>query len=156
VQILGEGQPDRLAYWTAAKSMPSCKPTSPRTWVPERFDLDRWPALRLETRVNGSVRQSAALDSMHESPRQMLARVSAGCGPLPPNTLLLTGTPAGVAFTVPRWKRAMGERLLDRVGKLRAALANYSGTAEFLRPGDLVEVRGGFLGSITHVVEPER
>lgn len=155
VQILGEGQPDRLAYWTAAKSMPGCKPTSPRTWIPAHFDLDAWPALRLETRVNGAVRQAAGLELLHERPRQMLARVSAALGPLPPGTLLLTGTPAGVAFTVPRWKRAMGERLLDRVGKLRAALSSYSGGAEFLRPGDLVDVRGGFLGSLCHVVEPE-
>lgn len=157
VQILGEGQPDRLAYWTAAKSLPGCKPTSARAWRPERFELDRWPALRLQTRVNGALRQDAALDLLLETPRQMLTRVCAAAGALPPGTLLLTGTPAGVALTVPRWKRALGERLLDRAGRLRAALASYGAGDRFLRPGDLVEVSAGFLGSIAHQIsfEPE-
>jgi 2-keto-4-pentenoate hydratase/2-oxohepta-3-ene-1,7-dioic acid hydratase in catechol pathway len=157
VQILGEGQPDRLAYWTAAKSLSGFAPTSARAWVPERFELDAWPPLRLETRVNGSVRQDAPLELLIETPRQMLTRVSASMGALAPGTLLLTGTPAGVAFSVPPWKRALGERVLDRLGKLRAALGSYSARAEFLRPGDRVEVRAGYLGAIEHVVvaEPE-
>jgi 2-keto-4-pentenoate hydratase/2-oxohepta-3-ene-1,7-dioic acid hydratase in catechol pathway len=157
VQILGEGQKDRLAYWTAAKSLPGFAPTSARAWVPERFELDAWPSLRLETRVNGKLRQDAPLELLIETPRQMLARVSASMGALAPGTLLLTGTPAGVAFSVPRWKRALGERVLDRLGKLRAALGSFSARAEFLRPGDLVEVRAGYLGAIEHVVlaEPE-
>lgn len=155
VQILGEGQADRLAYWTAAKSLPGFAPTSARAWVPERFDLDAWPALRLETRVNGTLRQDAPLELLIETPRQMLARVSASMGALAPGTLLLTGTPAGVAFSVPRWKRALGERVLDRLGKLRAALGSFSARAEFLRPGDVVEVRAGYLGAIEHVVLAE-
>jgi 2-keto-4-pentenoate hydratase/2-oxohepta-3-ene-1,7-dioic acid hydratase in catechol pathway len=152
VQILGEGQPDRLAYWTAAKSLPGFAPTGARAWVPERFDLDAWPSLRLETRVNGAIRQDAPLELLIETPRQMLTRVSATVGPLAPGTLLLTGTPAGVAFSVPRWKRALGERLLDRLGKLSAALSGYTAKTEFLRPGDVVEVRAGWLGAIEHVV----
>jgi 2-keto-4-pentenoate hydratase/2-oxohepta-3-ene-1,7-dioic acid hydratase in catechol pathway len=157
VQILGEGQANRLAYWTAAKSLPGFAPTSARAWVPERFDLDAWPPLRLETHVNGTVRQDASLQLLIETPRQMLARVSASMGALAPGTLLLTGTPAGVAFSVPRWKRALGERVLDRLGKLRAALGSFSARAQFLRPGDRVEVRAGYLGAIEHVVlaEPE-
>jgi 2-keto-4-pentenoate hydratase/2-oxohepta-3-ene-1,7-dioic acid hydratase in catechol pathway len=155
VQILGEGQPDRLAYWTAAKSLPGFVPTSARAWVPERFELDAWPPLRLETRVNGALRQDAPLDLLIETPRQMLTRVSASVGVLAPLTLLLTGTPAGVAFSVPRWKRALGERVLDRIGKLGAALGSFTARAEFLRPGDVVEVRAGHLGSIEHVVQPE-
>jgi 2-keto-4-pentenoate hydratase/2-oxohepta-3-ene-1,7-dioic acid hydratase in catechol pathway len=155
VQILGEGQADRLAYWTAAKSLPGFAPTSARAWVPEWFDLDAWPPLRLETRVNGVIRQDAPLELLIETPRQMLARVSASVGALAPGTLLLTGTPAGVAFSVPRWKRALGERLLDRLGKLRAALGSFSARSEFLRPGDVVEVRAGHLGAIEHLVEAE-
>ncbi|PRP91534.1 Fumarylacetoacetate (FAA) hydrolase family protein [Enhygromyxa salina] len=155
VQILGEGQADRLAYWTAAKSLPGFAPTSARAWIPERFELDLWPALRLETRVNGVVRQDAALDLLVETPRQMLARVCAQRGPLAPGTLVLTGTPAGVAFSVPRWKRAIGERLLDRVGKLRAALTGFSATTDFLRPGDVVSVRAGFLGGFELEVQTE-
>jgi 2-keto-4-pentenoate hydratase/2-oxohepta-3-ene-1,7-dioic acid hydratase in catechol pathway len=157
VQVLGEGQADRLAYWSAAKSLPGFAPTSAKAWVPERFDLDAWPPLRLETRVNGTVRQDATLDLLIETPRQMLGRVCEARGEIPPGTLLLTGTPAGVAFSVPRWKRVMGERLLDRLGKLRAAIGSFSTSTMFLRPGDVVAVSAGFLGAIEHTVsvEPE-
>lgn len=153
LQILGEGQRDRLAYWSAAKSLPGFKPTTARAFVPERFELDAWPALRLQTLVNGALRQDAAVGLLLETPRQMLTRVRESCGPLPPGTLLLTGTPAGVAFSVPAWKRALGERLLDRVGKLRAALGGYTAATEFLRPGDEVEVRAGFLGGFVRTVD---
>ena len=155
VQILGEGQADRLAYWTSAKSLPGFAPTGARAWVPERFDLDAWPALRLETRVNGVTRQDAALELLIETPRQMLSRVIASVGALAPGTMLLTGTPAGVAFSVPRWKRAIGERLLDRIGKLCAALGGYTAKTDFLRPGDVVEVRAGYLGAIEHRIVAE-
>lgn len=152
LQILGEGQANRLAWWGAAKSLPGFAPTHARAWAPERFDLDAWPALQLQARVNGELRQDAALGLLQETPRQMLTRVREACGPLPPNTLLLTGTPAGVAFSVPGWKRALGDRLLDRVGKLKAALAGYASSTAFLRPGDEVEVRAGFLGGFVRRV----
>ncbi|PRQ04899.1 fumarylacetoacetate hydrolase family protein [Enhygromyxa salina] len=155
VQILGEGQDDRLAYWTAAKSLPGFAPTTARAFVPEQFNLDAWPALRLETRVNGAVRQDAGLDLLIETPRQMLSRVCEARGAISPGTLLLTGTPSGVAFSVPRWKRIMGERLLDRLGRLRAAIGSFSASTMFLRPGDVVEVRAGYLGSIVRVVGVE-
>lgn len=155
VQILGEGQPDRLSYWTAAKSLPGFSPTSSHAFVPARFDLDAWPALRLETRVNGVVRQEAALDLLIETPRQMLKRVYAAMGPLAAGTLISTGTPAGVAFSVPRWKRVLGELMLDRFGKLRAALGIYSASADFLRPGDVVQVRAGWLGTLERVIGSE-
>ena len=155
LQILGEGQRDRLAYWSASKSLPGFAPTTARAWLPARLDLDAWPALRLQTWVNGVLRQDSALALLLETPRQMLTRVLAATGPLPPNTLLLTGTPAGVAFAVPAWKRALGERLLDRVGKLRAALGGFAATTRFLRPGDIVAVRGGFLGGFVRAVNSE-
>lgn len=153
LQILGEGQRDRLAYWSAAKSLPGFMPTTKRAFVPARFELDAWPALRLQTRVNGELRQNSAAALLLETPRQMLTRVRQQCGPLPPGTLLLTGTPAGVAFSVPAWKRKLGERLLDRVGKLRAALGAYTAGAAFLRPGDEVEVSAGFLGGFVRRVD---
>ena len=153
LQILGEGTRDRLAYWAAAKSFPGFAPTTARAWVPERFDLDRWPALRLRTRVNGELRQDAEASGMAETPRQMLARVRAAVGPLPANALVSTGTPAGIALEVPAWKRTLGEWLLDRPGRLQAALAGFSSETGFLRPGDVVEVSGGWLGGFARMVE---
>ena len=155
LQILGEGEPDRLEWWRAAKSLPGFVPTTARAWAPARFDLDAWPQLTLETRVNGALRQSASLALLVESPRALLERVLAVSGALPPGTLVLTGTPAGVALSVPRWKRVMGQRLLDRAGRLRAALGSFSADTSFLRPGDHVTVTAGFLGCLDQRVIAE-
>ena len=153
LQVLGEGERNRLDYWRAAKSFPGFAPTSTRAFVLERFDLDAWPKLTLETRVNGQLRQRASVDLLIESPRRMLARVRESAGALPPGSLLLTGTPAGIALSIPRWKRAIGERLLDRVGRLQAAIGGFSAGTEFLWPGDVVAVSGGFLGGFERTVE---
>jgi 2-keto-4-pentenoate hydratase/2-oxohepta-3-ene-1,7-dioic acid hydratase in catechol pathway len=152
LQILGEGARNRLDYWAAAKSFPGFAPTTARAWVPARFELDAWPALTLTTRVNGRIRQQASTDALLERPREMLARVLDALGPLAPGTLLLTGTPAGIALQVPAWKRTLGAWLLDRPGRLRAALAKHSSKTAFLRPGDLVEVSGGWLGGFAQIV----
>ncbi|EDM76392.1 hypothetical protein PPSIR1_07495 [Plesiocystis pacifica SIR-1] len=155
LQILGEGQGARLDYWGAAKSLPGLAPTAERAWLFESLPLDRWPELRLRTRVNGELRQDASTSLLMETPRQMLGRILASAGPLPAKAVVLTGTPSGIAFTVPRWKRAVGERLLDRVGKLRAAIGGFTSSTRFLRPGDRVEVDAGPLGGFAHVVDIE-
>jgi len=155
LQILGEDRDARMDYWSAAKSLPGFVPTTARAWQPERVDLDAWPALELEARVNGELRQQATLARLSETPRQLLRRVLASCGPLPAETLILTGTPPGPAMSVPRWKQAVGERLLDRLGRLRVALGGFSGATDYLRPGDLVRVSGGYLGAIEQLVVAE-
>jgi hypothetical protein len=66
---------------------------------------------------------------------------------------VITGTPAGVALKVPRWKRKLGEVMLDRFGKLDAAIDLYAAGAGFLRPGDVVEVDAGFLGTRTVLLD---
>jgi 2-keto-4-pentenoate hydratase/2-oxohepta-3-ene-1,7-dioic acid hydratase in catechol pathway len=152
LQVLGEGRRNRLDYWRAAKSFPDFTPTTARAWVPEQFELDGWPTLTLVTHVDGHLRQRSGIGLMMETPRQMFARVHASLGPLAPGTLLLTGTPAGIALSVPRWKRVAAEWLLDRVGRAQASLAGFSAGLDFLRPGDVVDVSGGFLGGVERVV----
>lgn len=155
LQVLGEGTAERLEWWRAAKSLPGFCAGAARAWVPARLDLDAWPELQLETYVNGEPRQSARPSAIVDTPRELLARALTFTGPLPPNTLVLTGTPSGVALQVPAWKRALGQRLLDRAGRLRAALAGFSADASFLRPGDRLELRAGFLGRFTQLVVAE-
>jgi len=147
VQILGEKQPEPLAYWSAAKSFAGFLPVTPRCWVPDRID-DRPPELTLATRVNGVSRQASASADLMYRPSQLLAAAAALAGrDLDVGDVVLTGTPAGVAMAVPKWKRRLGELMLDRFGKLDAAIDMYAGGAGFLRPGDLVEVDAGFLGA---------
>lgn len=157
VQIAGEGAHDRLAFWSAAKSFPAFLPTGSRVWRPERPgpdasmlpDLlsDLLPDLVLETRVNGEVRQRASTRECLYSVRQMLqmaARAAPG-GCLRSGDLVLTGTPAGIALSVPRWKRQLAQ-LLPRRQRIRAALQANLHNRRFLQPGDRLEFSAGWLG----------
>lgn len=153
VQILGEGHPNVLDFWAAAKSFPGFLLTGTSVWMQQNFDWDSWPNISLTTRVNGDLRQQANVRQIFESPRLLLQRVLSGVGPLPAGSVVLTGTPAGVAMSVPAWKRALGRRLFSRVGRLQAALGSYITGSRFLRPGDEIEVDGGPLGSIASLIE---
>jgi 2-keto-4-pentenoate hydratase/2-oxohepta-3-ene-1,7-dioic acid hydratase in catechol pathway len=152
-QILGEGQHDAMPYWSVAKSFPGFLPVSPRCWIPDRSD-DRPPELKLATRVNGASRQdSAATDLMYRPSRLLAAAATLAGRDLDVGDVVLTGTPPGVALKVPRWKRRLGELMLDRFGKLDAAIDMYAHGAGFLRPGDRVEIDAGFLGTRTVTID---
>jgi 2-keto-4-pentenoate hydratase/2-oxohepta-3-ene-1,7-dioic acid hydratase in catechol pathway len=148
-QILGEGQADPLRYWSVAKSFAGFLPVTPRAWVPDAVE-DRPPQIQLRTRVNGAARQDGAAADLAYKPSQLLAAAAAIAGrDLDTGDVVLTGTPPGVALRVPRWKRKLAELMLDRFGKLDAAIDMYVGGAGFLRPGDTVEIDGDILGSRT-------
>lgn len=152
-QILGEGQPDAMPYWSCAKSFPGFAPATAQCWIPDAAD-DRPPAVQLTTRVNGVARQDSAAADLMYRPSQLLAAAAALAGrDLDAGDIVLTGTPPGVALKVPRWKRRLGELMLDRFGKLDAAIDMYAHGAGFLHPGDRVEVDAGFLGARTVTID---
>jgi 2-keto-4-pentenoate hydratase/2-oxohepta-3-ene-1,7-dioic acid hydratase in catechol pathway len=64
---------------------------------------------------------------------------------------VLTGTPSGVAFTVPSWKRKVGA-LLPAGARLSAALRAHARNPRMLKPGDVVEMDGGVLGRRRFVI----
>lgn len=146
-QVLGEGRPDAMAYWSLAKSFPGFLPVSPRAVELSDAPAGAWPALTITTRVNGIVRQRGDVRDIAFTPRDLLTVVADAAGrDLRAGDTILTGTPPGVAFRVPSWKRRLGDLLLDRFGKLDAAIGMHVRGAGFLRPGDHVEVDGGPLG----------
>lgn len=148
IQIAGEGTANRLDFWSAAKSLPGFLPVGPRVWCPDGPTPETLPALRLETHVNGALRQSASTTSVIYSLRHML-QVAAATAPgriLRQHDLVLTGTPAGIALSVPLWKRRLG-LLLPRRQRIRAALGGAQGNPRFLQTGDTVRVSAGWLGS---------
>jgi len=62
-------------------------------------------------------------------------------------TILLTGTPGGVAMKTPRWLVRLSSLLgLSRFTKLEAKLSGDE--SAFLKPGDKVVVRGKGLGKV--------
>ena len=67
--------------------------------------------------------------------------------PLSKGTLVLTGTPGGVALRTPRWLARLSDLLgLGRFKKLSAKL--NGDTSRFLSPGTTVLVRGQGLGEV--------
>jgi 2-keto-4-pentenoate hydratase/2-oxohepta-3-ene-1,7-dioic acid hydratase in catechol pathway len=150
VQILGEGRTNRLEYWGAAKSFEGFMPLADRAWVPAEAKPNGIPCVEIETLVNGEVRQRQSTDNLIYTPVDMLgfvhsefpdAQLSAG-------TVVLTGTPGGVAMTTPRWLARLATLLgMDRFKKLSAKLGGD--TSRFLRVGDEVTVRGQGLGEVT-------
>lgn len=146
LQILGEGQANRLDYWSASKSFAGFLPVGPV--VPSQ--TAELPSVVVRTRVNGQLRQECSTDDLILSLPGLLEHTCRRAGgALVAGAVILTGTPSGVALQVPAWKRKLGDKLLDRFGKLRAAISTYSGSDRFCGPGDVIEVDGGMLGART-------
>lgn len=149
LQLLGDGRGATAPYWSAAKSFPGFLPVSRLAWVPTAAASDVVPSVNLRTLVNGQLRQDALTSDLAFRPSQLLAAAAASLGrDLEPGDVILTGTPGGVALRVPRWKRRLS-RMLDRFGKLEAALQLYVDGAGFLRAGDRVTVEADYLGART-------
>ncbi|MBI3723646.1 fumarylacetoacetate hydrolase family protein [bacterium] len=147
VQVLGEGSPNRMAFWSASKSFPSTLVVGLTMAI-----SDGPPDLELVLRVGGQERQRARSTEMLYT----AAELRGFAGPLAPGDVVLTGTPAGVALSVPRWKRALADLLLSRWGKLGAAFRASRKNSRFLHAGDVLDMDAGLLGRARAVVEEER
>lgn len=157
IQIAGEGSTDKMRFWSAAKSFPEFLPVGSQIWRPSQPSLDKFPDLTLETRVNGQLRQSASTRQLIYTPREIL-RYAACHAPdtvLRMHDMVLTGTPAGIALSIPRWKRLLGT-LLPRRQRIQTALRANRDNPRFLHPGDEIVFSAGWLGSRTLRIEAER
>lgn len=147
--ILGDGRPNPHDYWGVSKSFPGFMPVADRAWVPRQPRPDTVPCVVIETTVDGDVRQQQSTADLIYTPRQMIGFVHAKYpdARLERGTIVLTGTPSGVAMTTPRWLVRLGSLLgLSRFRKLGAMLRGD--TDRFLKPGDKVVVRGKGLGKV--------
>lgn len=147
IQIAGEGSTERLKYWSAAKSLPQFFPVTTQIWCPDDTEVELLPDLMLKTHVNGQLRQAASTRSIIYSLRQMLL-FSAAASPdksLRAGDRVLTGTPAGVALSIPLWKRRLG-KLFPHRQRIQAGLRGAMGNRSFLQVGDVVEVSADWLG----------
>jgi 2,4-diketo-3-deoxy-L-fuconate hydrolase len=139
----------RIDYWGVSKSFPGFMPVADRAWVPKAPRPDTIPCVVIQTTVNGDVRQQQSTADLIYTPRQMIRFVHEKYpdAPLQKGTIILTGTPAGVAMTTPRWLvRLSGLLGLSRFTKLDAKLRGDN--EPFLKPGDKVVVRGKGLGKV--------
>lgn len=153
--VLGEGKPDRLAYWGAAKSFPGFSVIGSRMWVPDNFVHSGTMNVILETRVNGQIRQRGNTADRVYSARQMMTFVAQAFpdDTLAAGTVIMTGTPPGVAFTVPGWKRAFADILgLNRFTRMEIVMKNNAENPAFLKPGDSITFEAGPFGSLSFSV----
>jgi 2-keto-4-pentenoate hydratase/2-oxohepta-3-ene-1,7-dioic acid hydratase in catechol pathway len=148
--IMGEGQNNRFAYWGASKSFPKFTPVSGSIWVPHTHLPDAIPCVVLKTYVDGNLRQSENTNNLIYTPADMLRFIhqSYPSTPLSKGDMILTGTPGGVTFNVPRWKARLANLVgLDRFQKL--AISQKKNNAEkFLNVGSEIRVSAEWLGHV--------
>lgn len=104
--------------WLAHKSFEDSAPVGP--WFTPAEFLPHWSQLRVQTRVNGELRQDGLCEPMYYSIEEQIAELSKGIT-LMPGDIIMTGTPGGVGAE----------------------------TGRFLKPGDVVEVSVEGIGSVT-------
>jgi len=150
--VLGEDKPNQTDYWGAAKSFPGFSVVGSKMWVPKTFANDRVVNVSLETWVNGRQRQNGNTADRVYSTKQMLGFIADKfpADPLQAGTVIMTGTPPGVAFRVPGWKRALAKILdLNRFTLLDMVIDGNDDNPDFLMPGDIVGFQVGQYDSLT-------
>ena len=150
IALLGEGSTQRYEFWGISKSFPNFTPMSDKIWVPEAPTANSIPCIRIETYVNGELRQSQTTDNMIFTPLQMLRFIHKKYpnASLKAGDMVLTGTPGGVAIATPRALVRLGDLLgMDRYRKLSLKLGGD--VSAFLKEGDIVEIRGDGFESVS-------
>ena len=152
LQVLGEGRADRLEYWGTSKSFPGFLPVNNLVWIAKVHRPDAMLLVELKCMVNGEVRQQELTSSCNYSPKQMLrCLMLRNKNDLPAKgDIVLTGTPGGVAFYLPEWKKKISDLLrLSRFTKLNVTIRRAEKIKLFLKPGDLLTFSGEILGTVS-------
>lgn len=151
IAILGEDQANRYDYWGASKSYPGFTPVNGQVWVPNKYDPNGIPCVTLKTHVDGELRQKENTRNLIYTPKDMLRFIQKKYASIPieKGDVILTGTPGGVIFNVPRWKARLGKFLgLDRFQKL-AISQKQSSAEKFLKAGNEVRISAEWLGAVS-------
>ena len=108
--------------WFLGKSLDTACPMGPALVTLDEIPPDEVPALQVESRVNGELRQKAPVADLVFDIPELIATLSSG-RTLRPGEIIATGTPAGVGigFDPPRFLAAgdLVEVGISRIGALR-------------------------------------
>lgn len=155
LMVLGEGQANKYDYWGIAKSFQGFLPVSDQIWIPDTHKENAIPCVNLSTYVNGQLMQNANTSDLIYTPRQMIQFVFQSfpeLSKLNKGDIIMTGTPGGVLFTVPRWKVRLSNLFgLDRLTKLKIATKPEE-APRFLSEDDVVEVKAEGLGKVSVIL----
>lgn len=122
-----------------AKSYPTFTPVGPALVLLDADELKRFVELRLRLRVNGEVRQDAAVDGdMIYQPLQALQAL-AQFQRLDTGDLVLTGTPVGTALSAPPKPVEKLGALLAPATKWRLFFRRQANNPRYLHDGDVIE-----------------
>jgi 2-keto-4-pentenoate hydratase/2-oxohepta-3-ene-1,7-dioic acid hydratase in catechol pathway len=122
-----------------SKSYPTFTPVGPRLVLLGAAELARFTDLRLQTWVNGELRQDQAAADMITGPVPAL-NILTGFQALSPGDLLLTGTPGGTALKAPPKPIEILAGLLPAHIKWKAFFSRQASNPNYLRHGDVVEM----------------
>lgn len=153
--ILGFGTEREALFLDQKGSFPGFLPASQRMWVPNSQRPNSLLCIELQTRINNELRQSQNTKNRIYTNTQILGFVAEtyGMDAIKAGTAIITGSPAGVALSAPRWKKRLGKLLMmDRFDKVSAVASASEGEGRFLRPGDVVVVHAQPFGSIETVI----
>ena len=123
-----------------AKSYPTFTPVGPALVLLDTDELKRFGDLRLQTRVNGEVRQDALVEGdMIYRPLQALQSLTRFQN-LMAGDLILTGTPVGTALSAPPKPIEIIGSLLPPAMKWKAFFKRQANNPKYLKHGDVVEL----------------
>lgn len=122
--VSGRDLQNRDAQWIRGKSLDTWAPLGPifvtADEIPDPYSL------RIETRVNGELRQNAPVSDMIFKVPELIAFITQGIT-LQPGDLIATGTPSGVGlgFDPPKWLKG-GDRVditIEPIGTLSSLVS---------------------------------
>jgi 2-keto-4-pentenoate hydratase/2-oxohepta-3-ene-1,7-dioic acid hydratase in catechol pathway len=123
-----------------AKSYPTFTPVGPALVLLDANELKRFGDLRLQTRVNGEVRQDMLIEGdMIYQPLQALQSL-ARFQDLSAGDLIMTGTPVGTALSAPAKPIQIISSVLPPTVKWKAFFRSQANNPKYLRHGDVVEL----------------
>ncbi len=121
-----------------SKSYRTFGPTGPWLWLTEGDELARWRELRLSLKVNGEERQNSLASDMVFGPVETLNELSR-IRDLKPGDMIATGTPSGVALTLPSKEVMAASRTATPAERYAMFLESQEGVSKYLKPGDIIE-----------------
>ena len=121
------------------KSYPTFTPVGPRLVLLDADELRRFTDLRLQTWVNGEIRQNMTVADMIYPPVQTLQALSR-FQHLSAGDLVLTGTPVGTALSAPPKPIQMIGELLPPQLKWKLFFKRQAQNPKYLSDGDVVEL----------------
>ena len=121
-----------------SKSYRTFGPTGPWLWLADGDELARWRELRLTLKVNGEERQNSLASDMVFGPVETLNELSR-IRDLKPGDMIATGTPSGVALTLPSKEVMAASRTATPAERYAMFLESQQTVPRYLEAGDLIE-----------------